>query len=545
MSWADSVRWLWGASAGNRRRIVLRACMGILHVGVSLLFVWVSKQLVDCATGQTGGSLYLYIGMLAACILLQLLLSVGGTRMDVVADVDAGNRLRSNLFGHVMRSRWGGREALHTGDVMNRMERDVDVVTSLLSHTVPLVLSTSVQLVAAFCFLMRLDARLAVALGVVMPTALLLSKAYMKRMRRMTRDIRSLDSEVQAYMQEHLQHRTLVSTLEHTGRVSDTLTAFLHDMKRLVMERTRYSLFSRTLVQAGFAGGYAFAFLWGVFGLQDGTVTFGMMTAFLQLVAQIQRPVVELGRQVPAFIHATASAERLAALLRVPLEEQGSPVRLNGQVGIRMQHVCFAYTPDGREILSGFTHDFLPGSQTAIVGETGAGKSTLIRLILGLLLPCEGRISFYTRQEEAEVSPLTRCNVVYVPQGNTLMSGTIRDNLLLGNPAATDEDIRKVLHTAVAEFVYGLPEGLDTVCSEQGGGLSEGQAQRIAIARGLLRPGGILLLDEPTSSLDAETESLLMERLSSHVSDKTLILVTHREKMAELCTSTIHIGRLG
>jgi ABC-type bacteriocin/lantibiotic exporter with double-glycine peptidase domain len=179
-----------------------------------------------------------------------------------------------------------------------------------------------------------------------------------------------------------------------------------------------------------------------------------------------------------------------------------------------------------------------------VVGETGVGKSTLIRLLLALVKPDKGDVSFYTGKEEAVASPMTRCNIVYVPQGNSLVSGTIRDNLYWGNPQATEEQLREALHTAVADFVYSLPDGLDTPCGEQGTGLSEGQAQRIAIARGLLRPGGVLLLDEPTSSVDKETERLMLERLSAHMQDKTLILVTHREGIAQLCASTLHLKRM-
>ena len=197
-----------------------------------------------------------------------------------------------------------------------------------------------------------------------------------------------------------------------------------------------------------------------------------------------------------------------------------------------MESLDFSY-PDGeKKVLNGFTHNFLPGSLTVVIGETGTGKSTFLRLILALLSPDSGRIVFYNKRKEVDVSPLTRCNLSYVPQGNTLISGTIRDNLLMGNPNATDEELY---------VAYTLPDGLNTLCGEQGTGLSEGQAQRIAIARGLLRPGRILLLDEPTSALDEKTEKILLERLSEQVRNKTLILITHREMIAQLCSSMVRM----
>ena len=425
--------------------------------------------------------------------------------------------------------------------MLNRLEEDVSTVTDALCRTVPSVVITSVQLVGALFVLADLDARLAGVLFCIMPVALLFSKGYVRKMRRLSREIRITDSSVQSHLQEHLQHRVLIRTLEYTGRAVKALGLLQKTLQQQVNRRTDFSIFSRSMVQIGFATGYAVAFLWGIFGLRDGTVTFGMMTAFLQLVAQIQRPMVDLSRQVPAFIRVFTSTERLAELTSLPLEEQGENVRMEGSVGIRFEEVNFCY-PDGkRNVLENFTHDFKPGSLTAIVGETGAGKSTLLRLILALFLPDKGQIYLYNKQETAVVSPQTRCNLSYVPQGNTLVSGTIRENLWMGKPDATEDEMRTALHVAAADFVYTLTEGLDTRCGEQGAGISEGQAQRIAIARGLLRPGNILLLDEPSSSLDSETEKLLLERLSKQLQGKTLILITHRETVAKLCSVVLRM----
>jgi ABC-type bacteriocin/lantibiotic exporter with double-glycine peptidase domain len=203
--------------------------------------------------------------------------------------------------------------------------------------------------------------------------------------------------------------------------------------------------------------------------------------------------------------------------------------------------VTFAYPDSSREILSGFSYDFRPGSRTAIVGPTGVGKSTLIRLLLALLKPLKGTVSIYS-DSTFPASPATRCNLIYVPQGNTLFSGTIRENLLMGDPSASDEQLWKVLHIAAADFVSQLPDGLDSQCFEAGAGLSEGQAQRIAIARALLRPGSILLLDEFSSALDAETESALLERLTSELPDHTMIFITHRDRIIDFCDSVLRLG---
>lgn len=539
----DCIGWLWNVSRGFRLAILRNGVIGVLHVGTSLLFIWICKHLIDIATRLSDSSLPLFTSCLFACIGMQLLLSVIGSRLGSRLEIRLRNRLRYRVFCHVMESRWTGREALHTGDTLNRLIEDVPTITVALCRTVPALLATVLQLAGALFFLSRLDIRLAAVLLCIMPVALLLSKSYVRRMHKLSRDIRDTGSKVQSHLQEHLQHRVLIRTLEYSSQTNLRLDSLQNDLQDKVMRRADFSIFSRLMVQVGFSAGYATAFLWGIFGLQDGTVSFGMMAAFLQLVAQVQRPMVELSRQIPAFVQVLTSAERLSELSSLSSETEGVPVKLDGRPGIRFEHVHFAYPGSKRNVLEDFTHDFAPGSLTAIVGETGAGKSTLVRLMLALLVPDNGKVTVYNEERETAVSPQTRCNLSYVPQGNTLISGTIRDNLLLGNPDATDEELHNALHTASADFVYHLPDGLETLCSEQGAGLSEGQAQRIAIARGLLRPGKILLLDEPTSSLDKETEELFFERLSRQIKDKTLILITHRETIARLCTSVVRIRR--
>jgi ABC-type bacteriocin/lantibiotic exporter with double-glycine peptidase domain len=267
-----------------------------------------------------------------------------------------------------------------------------------------------------------------------------------------------------------------------------------------------------------------------------------MMTAFLQLVGQIQRPLADMSGQIPSLIHASASIDRLMELEALPAEESAEPHLLHGNVGIRLENVSFAYPDNPSDVLHDFSYEFKPGSRTAIVGPTGIGKSTMIRLLLALLKPREGKISLYASSSEVPVSPATRINLVYVPQGNSLFSGTVRDNLLMGNPEATQVQLENALRTAAADFVFSLPSGLDTQCFEAGAGLSEGQAQRIAIARALLRPGSVLLLDEFSSALDAETETLLLERLTMELPGHTMVFITHRDKIIDYCDSVLRLA---
>ena len=294
----------------------------------------------------------------------------------------------------------------------------------------------------------------------------------------------------------------------------------------------------------GFMGGYAAAFLWGIYGIKDGSVTYGMMTAFLQLVGQVQRPISDLGRQVPAFIKALTSVERLLELEDLQIERYRGDFFFAGAPGIRMEDVTFSYPSDtGRDaVLKRFSHDFKPGSLTVIAGPTGIGKSTWTRLMLGLLKPASGSVRLYSEDKSRPADADTRCNFTYVPQGNSLLSGTIKENLLLANHAATDEEISRALRLAAAEFVMDLPDGLDTVCGENGTGLSEGQSQRIAIARALLHPGGIMILDEATSALDMETEERLLENIHSTFGGaKTIVFISHRPAAARVADDIVNL----
>ena len=540
------LRWLYRHSKGVRAALVLNLLLGTVNVALNLAFIFLCKRLVDIATGLVPGDLALTSCMAGGVLLLRLGVTAYNTWLETITNSKMNFLIRSRLYAEVIQARWAGRERMHTGDMMNRLETDVTTVTGVICTELPQMVTTLIQLVSAVVFLALMDWRLTLLLVLLTPVFLLISKVFFRRMRQLTRRIRETESRVQSHIQESLRNRTLVKSLEQEPAMEDRLGDLQSLELGQVQERTRFNILSRTLISASFSGGYIAAFLWGVYGISLGTSSFGMMTAFLQLVGQIQRPAVGLTRQIPALIYATASIDRLMELEDAPKEEQGEPLLLsNGPCGVRVEGVTFRY-PDGkRDVLRGLSMDFKPGSRTAIVGETGVGKSTLIRLMLSLLHPVSGRIVLYDASQEEPASPRTRRNLVYVPQGNSLFSGTVRENLLMGDPAAGEEQMRKALETAVADFVYGLADGLDTLCGEGGAGLSEGQAQRIAIARALLRPGSILLLDEFSSSLDPETEEKLLKNLTTSpaTQGKTMIFITHREKIADYCDAVTRLDR--
>lgn len=541
MKTLDCIKWLWKASEGSRMKILISSLIGVLHVAASMFFVFLCKNLIDLVTLDKSTDLAWPIAGIITCMLLQILLSAADSAVSGVGDIRLKNRMRFDIFSRLMTSRWDGREKHHSGDTINRMTEDVRVVSEALMKSVPSVITAGFQFVAAFGFLLFLDPYLALLIPVIMLVALFFSKRYVKKMRRMNSDIRKIESDVHSYMQESLQHRVMIHSLERSPYVSDNLAGQQQDLDEQVVGKTEYTVFTKMFIQLGFSAGYAASFLWGVLGISSGTVTFGMMTAFLQLVGQIQRPVVNMARRLPSLINSLTSAERLKEISEQPSEESGTSVYLGSSVGIKFDSVEFSYPDSTSKVFDGFSHDFLPGSSTALMGETGVGKTTMMRLMLALLSPKRGNVYLYNSESLVKASPMTRCNIVYVPQGNSLISGTIRENLLLGNPDATDEMMLKALYISSAEFVSELPDGLDSLCGERGGGLSEGQAQRIAIARGLLREGGILLLDEPTAALDLNTEELFMERLLGSSADRTIIIITHREATAAKCQNILSL----
>lgn len=541
--------WLLDAWRGCRAQALLNAALGVAGVCAGLLFVWGTKLAIDIATHvEPRIPLHTAIALLIGIIAVQLAIGTASRWVKALLGVRAQNRMRQRLFGNLLSSRWHELRAYHTGDLLNRIEQDVAAVVSFLAESLPALLATCVQFAGAFVFLYLMDRRLAVLVVALIPLFLICSKIYTRKMRRLTHDVRDEESRVQAVIQESLQHALVVKTLECVATLVGRLGRLQGDLHAKVLRRTRYATVSALIMNAGFATGYLTTFIWGVGSLEEGLITYGTLIAFVQLVGQIQEPVRAFSRFVPAFISAITSAERLAALDAIPREARrpASAVlpALGGAVGVRFDAVRFAYTADDsrRPVLDGLSFDFSPGTVTAVIGETGAGKTTLVRLILALIAPQGGTVSLYdTEGHRLEACPDTRAYLTYVPQGNTLLSGTIRDNLRLGDPAATDAEMRDALHAAAAGFVDSLPLGLDTRCGEMGDGLSEGQAQRIAIARALLRRRPILLLDEATSSLDSETERTVLRNIIDLNPGRTVIFVTHRPEVLRHSTRQLRM----
>ena len=540
----EILRWLWRAWRGNRLQAVVNATLGLLDVAVSLSSVWAVKHAIDVASHTTEGSLYWAVALMGLLILCRFAINISAVWVRNILGIKAQNRMQQRMLDRILRSEWRGKEKRHSGDVLNRLEFDVNNVVNFLTETVPNTLSVLALFIGSFCYLFSMDPWLAAIIVFMLPVFILSSKVYVGHMRKLTRQVRNSDSKVQSVLQETIQHRMLIKTLEKDEAMVDRLEGMQSELRHNVVKRTKFSVFSNLILNFGFALGYLIAFLWSALRMSAGTLTFGGMTAFLQLVAKIQGPARNLTKLVPAFVSVFTAAERLMELEENPLEEQGEPIYMNkteGGVGIKFSNVTYAYDDGKRNVIDNLTFDFKPNSCTAILGETGAGKTTIVRLILALLHPVKGNVTIYNKVEEKDISPRIRCNLVYVPQGNTLLSGSIRDNLRMGRLNATDEEMYAALDKACAGFVRELPDGLATNCAEAGGGLSEGQAQRIAIARALLREGSVMIFDEATSALDPETERTLLKNLLGEHSH-TIIFITHRPAVVDYCDNVLRIG---
>jgi ABC-type multidrug transport system fused ATPase/permease subunit len=551
--------WLWRGTKGFRVNIITRILAGIGRVACGLLMIWLSKRFID-ETIRTGSQddvvrmILLLVLTVVGSIVLRLLYYY----MTASATVKMTNALRLFYFGTLFkRSLFDGHE-LHSGDVSSRLSKDIETVSTSVIDTLPQMAVTGIQLVGAFLLMRWFDARLAWALLLLTPVMVVVGKLISRKLRNMTLEIRECESRIQMQVQEGVEYNAVLRSLESEKWVVERLGLKQDKLVNDVMRRTRFTTVARFAIGSAFGLGYLLAFVWGGLGLRDGTITFGVMTSFLQLVGQIQHPILTLLGLVPQLVHSTASIDRLDELEKDANGTLGesrsgmlSEIRaeklsgMRGRLGLRLDNVSFGYSGGDREVICGFSHDFKPGSKNAVMGETGKGKTTLFRLLLGFIKPDMGRMVLYSEGENVagmeSVSEATRSNFVYVPQGNTLMNGSVRYNLQLAKPDATEDEMQRVLHIACAEFVNELPKGLDCEIGERGHGLSEGQAQRIAIARGLLRPGNILLLDEISSSLDEATESELYHRLFEAFPEKTMIFVTHRTAVCEMCDETVRL----
>ena len=537
-------RWFIDNSRGIRLNILVRIMAGLLQTGLALCVVWLSKRLIDdVAMTGTMGEMAIQALLIAAAVVAGVSIRQLNQYLANKAFIKKVAELRLAIFSQLFNRRLFEANDIHSGDVTSRMAKDIDAVSETLAVQLPQVVVMTIQLVGAFLLMRWFDSRLAWALILITPLAIIIGKYISHRLKRITLSIREDESRIMARIQESVELNVVLRALQGERWMQDRVEELQDRQTANYIRRSRFMVFSRFALGCTFGLGYMLAFVWGAYGLRTGAITFGVMTSFLQLVGQIQQPILSLLGAFPSIIYSTASIDRLKEMEHGEEKQScsGEDITTRTLLGIRMDNVTFRYAKGDREVMSNFSHDFRPGTKTAILGTTGAGKTTLFRLILNFIQPDSGEVTFYGNGFSHAADKSMRKNVVFVPQGNTLISGTIRNNLLMAKPDASDEELHTALHTSCADFVFDLPQGIDTVLSEHGGGLSEGQAQRIAIARGLLRPGAVFLLDEISSALDEDTERELFSRLFAARPSTTILLITHRKKVAALCDERLEI----
>ena len=537
-------RWFIDNSRGIRLNILVRIMAGLLQTGLALCVVWLSKRLIDdVAMRGTMSEMAVQALLIAAAVVAGVSIRQLNQYLANKAFIKKVAELRLTIFSQLFNRRLFEANDIHSGDVTSRMAKDIDAVSETLAVQLPQVVVMTIQLVGAFLLMRWFDSRLAWALILITPLAIIIGKYISHRLKRITLSIREDESRIMARIQESVELNVVLRALQGERWMQDRVEELQDRQTANYIRRSRFMVFSRFALGCTFGLGYMLAFVWGAYGLRTGAITFGVMTSFLQLVGQIQQPILSLLGAFPSIIYSTASIDRLKEMEHGEEKQScdGEDITTRTLLGIRMDNVTFRYAKGDREVMSNFSHDFRPGTKTAILGTTGAGKTTLFRLILNFIQPDSGEVTFYGNGFSHAADKSMRKNVVFVPQGNTLISGTIRNNLLMAKPDASDEELHTALHTSCADFVFDLPQGIDTVLSEHGGGLSEGQAQRIAIARGLLRPGVVFLLDEISSALDEDTERELFSRLFAARPSTTILLITHRKKVASLCDERLEI----
>ena len=516
---------------------LMGSLLSLVGVGIAII----SKGMIDSAVdgyleqAVWAGIIFVLLILLQVCIRAFLTILTARTKTIIQ------NTLQIKIYKCLMNASWKNYSKYHSGDLMTRMTSDIKIISDNIVTIIPDIISLGVGLTAAFIVLFYFDDNLAILAFVMILAALVLNRLFGQRIKFAHSQIQDREGVYRGITHETLMHMLLLKSFCREENVLSQISQAQETRKEWILKKNILSALGRSLLVLGYWSGYFLAFYWGVSGLYAGTISFGTMAAFLQLVGQVQGPVIGLAYTYPQMIATLASAERILEIEEIPPDvsisqanegKSGSFVR----AGLEMVDVSFSYRED-QPLLSHINLQIPPGEVVALTGASGSGKSTLIQLILALLTPDKGEVLLvdeYGKRWKANAK--TRSVIAYVPQGNSLISGTILDNILMGNPKASVDEISEAVKQSDAwEFIKKLPEGFMTKVGEKGVGLSEGQAQRIAITRALVKHAPFLILDEATSWLGMESNRKVIETLRNLDPPRTCIIVTHQERTIKAC----------
>lgn len=526
------VQWLIKQTPPVLPQLIFMILINSVTAFIGVMTALVVKSLIDAATIR--GHILKWLGILACILLCQIVLRFISSLLSTYCYTQFANELRTKLYTHITYSKWEEQIGYHSANIITRFTSDLNAVTTLITASIPAVIALLISLTTAFITLLYLTSIMAIAAIVLSPLTILFASFFSKRVKKFYMDIQDNNIKHRTFLQETLQNIIITKAFCVEKENINTLKAIQNRSFELSMAQTKFSTWTTTFFNLGGIIGYFLIFAWGALNLFNQVGTYGTLTALMQLFSNVQGPFNSLAHYYPQFVTSFAAAERLMVLEELHLEDN-TPTTLIGAPRITLKAVSFAYD-ETKNILDNISCTFEPGEIIGLIGPSGEGKTTLIRLLLSLIAPTNGEIFIEDNEQPQKLLPSFRNYISYVPQGNTLFSGTITSNLYKGNPNATLEDIQKVLHLAdIDYFVDTLENQLETVIGEKGLGLSEGQAQRIAIARAFLRQKPILILDEATSALDPDTEVRVLESIIKLDYHPTCIIITHRLSALAIC----------
>lgn len=528
-----------------RRRIPALAAITLLNILQALLgvgFALGTRGVIDAAISGNRDT-FLSAGLRQGSIILGLVIC--GTLLRHMRDrlsAQLDRDWKKDLLHGLFHADYAGIARFHSGELLNRLNNDVRLVDEGIISTIPNVAHFVTQLVAAFTVLSTLEPRFALILVTVGALVILVTGFMRRRLKVLNKRVAEEEGRVSGFLQESLEKLLMVQAMDVAGEMELRSGRLMADRFEVQRRRKNVSVFANSAVAVmSYAAGFS-SLVWCAAGLMQGRISFGTLTAVNQLVNQLQSPFVSLSGVIPQYISMIASAERLMELEKLCDTSESRPVppeQFRDIRAIAAEELSFSY--DREQIFDGASFRLPQGAFAVITGPSGTGKSTLLKLMLGVFHPEGGKLYLDCGGRQLPLDRDTRKAFSYVPQGNLLLSGTIRDNLILCKPDATEEEIRRAVYiSCMDEYLPQLPRGLDTPLGESGAGLSEGQAQRLAIARGIISGAPVLLLDESTSALDARTEQLVLERIRT-LPGRTCIIVTHRPAAIALCDWNLEV----
>ena len=538
------LKWLCGRVFQHRKSILITGMLGLVSTAMSLASGVSSKYLIDAVTGHGPQLLLRSAVMMVSLMVGSLVLQAISSRVGASIHVRVKNRMQHETYGRVLRAGWEALEPYRNGDLLNRLNSDVNVVSDGTINFLPALITSLAKFIGAFAIMVYYDPVMAIIALLGVPVMLGLSRTLMRKMRCHNLEMKELTGEVMSFQEDSFRNLTSIKAFSLADRFENNMHRLQDTYTNAYLSYNAFQISMSSFLSLVGMAVTASCFGWGVYQLWNGSITYGSLTLFLQLATTLRGSFSSLVSLAQQLISLTTSVGRIMEVEHLPEEIKEVPEGLaqEEKLDLMMDGVSFRYQ-DGNSVLEPFAFAARYGDQVAIIGPSGEGKTTLLRLMLGLLEPNTGTMELVGEKgKRYPVSAGTRCVYAYVPQGNSVFSGTIAENLRLVRPEATDEALEEVLKTACAwDFVSQFRDGMEHRLGAGGRGISEGQAQRIAIARALLRGAPILLLDEATSGLDIDTERQLLQNLQSFEGLHTCILVTHRSESARFCSRIYEI----